>query len=136
MLHFYPVAIKKNVMTLFCYGFQGETHLVAILRCSGFLVELQSYFVRGHRQGYESSLFGVETNTGFGLLTDMTHGLDTLCYDEQTVTWFFLFHFWTPPECMFVVFCACTYSCFFLASLLAGGGPIALQSGKGPILFC
>ena len=101
-------------MTLFCSGFQGETHLVAILRCSGFLVELQSYFVTGHRQGYESSLLGWGQTLVFGLLTDTTHGSDTLCYDEQPVTWFFLLHFWTPPECMFVFFCACTYSCFSL----------------------
>ena len=93
---------KKNVMTLFCYGFQGEKQLVAILRCSGFLVELRSYFVTGYRQGYESSLLGWGQTLVFGLLTDTIHGSDTLCYDEQTVTWFFLFHFWTPPECMFV----------------------------------
>ena len=39
-----------------------------------------------------------------GLLTDTTHSSDTLYYAEHTVTWFFLFHFWTPPECMFVFF--------------------------------
>ena len=36
---------------------------------------------------------------------------------------------------MFVLLCMHLFMSF-LDSLLAGGGPIALQSGKGPTLFC
>ena len=75
----------------------------------------------------------MEITVGLGMTMDRFLDTITFCCDKQTnsdVIFFFIL--WTPPECMFLL----SYMLSVLNFIHAVGGPRALQSGKGPILFC